>query len=142
MRNGADNWWQYAIVDLKSARLLLAEGIYTQACFHAQQAVEKALKAVIAARGETPPRTHKISLLVEITSLPLEDLANELNDLDLVYLPTRYPDALPGTLPEGEPSRELAAECVDLAGEVVDRIAKYLRERAGLSASEDSPEGG
>jgi len=50
------------------------------------------------------------------------DLMGELNDalrlLDRFYIPTRYPDALPGTLPEGlllRPAVETAPEELKLA---------------------------
>ena len=32
--------------------------LFNQVCFHAQQCVEKALKAFIAAGGVAPPKTH------------------------------------------------------------------------------------
>jgi len=34
-------WLQFAADDLKSANVLLAEGLYNIVCFHSQQAVEK-----------------------------------------------------------------------------------------------------
>ena len=39
------------------ARLAIDQGIYRQTCFHAQQAVEKALKAFLLFRTGTYPRT-------------------------------------------------------------------------------------
>ncbi len=54
--------------DLSSARALVAaEGIFERPVgFHAQQAVEKALKAALAARGAEFPFTHDIALLIEL----------------------------------------------------------------------------
>lgn len=43
---------------------------------HAQQAVEKSLKGVLAARGIEIPRTHDLTRLVELTA------ADELTDVD------------------------------------------------------------
>ena len=37
-------WLQYAGDDLRSAKILLAEGVYNVACLHAQQAVENCSK--------------------------------------------------------------------------------------------------
>lgn len=34
--------------------------------FHAQQAVEKGLKAVLAARGEAVPKTHDLTFLLQL----------------------------------------------------------------------------
>jgi hypothetical protein len=50
----------YAEDDLRMARLGLEEGIYNQVCFHAQQCVEKCLKALLAKEGGLVPRTHKV----------------------------------------------------------------------------------
>lgn len=38
-----DRWLIFAREDLVVAKIVLDEGIYHQACFHAQQCVEKAL---------------------------------------------------------------------------------------------------
>lgn len=42
------------------AELAFDDGIYNQACFHAHPAIEKALKGLLEARGQAPPRTHKL----------------------------------------------------------------------------------
>jgi HEPN domain-containing protein len=42
-----ENWLQFAFDYPRSAEILLAAGIFTMVCFHAQQCVEKALKAVL-----------------------------------------------------------------------------------------------
>ncbi|HDM74842.1 MAG TPA: HEPN domain-containing protein [Deltaproteobacteria bacterium] len=39
-------WLKYADDDLRSAEVLLVEGIYNMVCFHAQQAVEKFFKSL------------------------------------------------------------------------------------------------
>ena len=41
-------WLKYASDDLRSAKILFAEGVYNIGCFHSQQAVEKLFKALIA----------------------------------------------------------------------------------------------
>ncbi len=47
--------------DLISARTMIAgAGPYDTACFHAQQAVEKFLKAIVAHAGKTIPKTHNL----------------------------------------------------------------------------------
>jgi HEPN domain-containing protein len=56
-----------ARADQVSVRALVenADGIDEIAGFHAQQAVEKCLKAALVLRGEDPPRTHDLVFLVE-----------------------------------------------------------------------------
>lgn len=41
---------------------------YDAVCFHAQQCVEKLLKALLTARGTTPPKTHDLILLDRLLS--------------------------------------------------------------------------
>jgi len=57
-------WLRLADEDLAMARLALDQGIYRQTCFHAQQAVEKALKALLLARQGPYPRTHSLEDLL------------------------------------------------------------------------------
>ena len=40
-------WLRLALEDSKTAQVLFKESIWSHACFHAQQAVEKGLKALI-----------------------------------------------------------------------------------------------
>ena len=41
------DWFKEAKEDLKSAKILARSGQYHHACFHAQQAAEKAVKAAL-----------------------------------------------------------------------------------------------
>ncbi len=73
----AEEWMRYANSDLKLARIAPPPSILLEAfCFHAQQAVEKALKAVLIAQSVLFPRTHNIGtlldLLAEYVSVPEE----------------------------------------------------------------------
>lgn len=109
-------WLDFAEEDLRTAELALKEGIWNQACFHAQQCAEKALKALLASRGLAPPRTHKIADLISLLGAEASpDFANDLYYLDAFYIPTRYPDALPGSLPDGLPLERDAREALALA---------------------------
>ena len=91
-------------------------------CFHAQQAAEKALKAVLVAQGETAPRTHDIAILLEriqaFTSLPAKLLlASRLNEYAVW---TRYPG-------DAEPVlEEEYLEAVDIAREVLGWVEDQL----------------
>jgi len=65
MKEAEARWLYVATEDLRTAELTHREGIYAQTCFHAQQCVEKALKAAVVARtGRPPPRTHSIAELL------------------------------------------------------------------------------
>jgi len=127
MNEAIDRWLVFAREDLRMAELALADGIFNQACFHAQQCVEKAIKGWLGQQGRVPPRTHRMADLLPL--LP-PDLMGELNDalrlLDRFYIPTRYPDALPGMLPGGMPGQHDAEEALDLARRTLQRVESIL----------------
>lgn len=95
-------------------------------CFHCQQAAEKILKGVLAARNVPPPRTHDLLLLLELI-LPLAPTAKNLRD-DLVILTpysvaTRYPDD-----DMGVPSLADAKEARQCADRVLNWLAHEIPE--------------
>ena len=103
-------WVAFAENDLLTAEILLREKVWNQVCFHSQQAVEKMLKSALLQSER--PRTHKIGDLLRRTeALKLSDaLQSELRLLDRFYIPSRYPDALPGMLEDGMPTEADARE--------------------------------
>ena len=63
-------WLDRAAEDLKVAGLVLRERHYAHACFLAQQATEKAMKAFLLVRSNAYPRTRKlVDLLGECEAL-------------------------------------------------------------------------
>jgi HEPN domain-containing protein len=66
-----DEWMSHAQSDLKLARLAVMDASIRleQVCFHAQQAVEKAIKAVLLSRGIEFPLTHDIEDLLQIAEI-------------------------------------------------------------------------
>jgi HEPN domain-containing protein len=57
----ARGWFLKGDSDLSAARQILSgQGPYDTACFHAQQAVEKYLKSVLALHDRAIPRTHDL----------------------------------------------------------------------------------
>ena len=123
-----NKWIVFAREDLKMAELALRERIYNQTCFHSQQCVEKALKGFIGYKGKIHPQTHKlVDILSSISPCPFDDLTDKIVVLDRFYTPTRYPDALPGTLPEGLPPEKDAKEAIEVARLVLERIKKEMK---------------
>lgn len=116
MKTSGDRWLEFARQDLQMAELAMNEGIYNQVCFHSQQCVEKCIKGLMTDLGKTPPRTHSIvDLLGQLPLDCLQHLREELAQLDIFYIPTRYPDALPGSLADGSPGKEDAEEAIAAA---------------------------
>lgn len=125
-----NNWFNFAQEDLIVAKLSFNEKIYNQACFHSQQGVEKMLKGFLKINNKNIPKVHSLAqlltLCVEIDS-SFETLRADCVKLDDYYIPTRYPDALPGMLPEGLPSEDDAQKAILTLEEVMDFITKKLR---------------
>ena len=95
-------WMRQSEYDLESARLLMNEGFYSQACFMSQQVAEKTLKALAYYRGDSDVRGHTLRALVSSleTSYPELSKFHEMTEtLESYYIPTRYPDALPSGAP-------------------------------------------
>ena len=137
MNEDVTQWLAFANEDLRMAQIAFVEEIYNQVCFHAQQCVEKSIKAAILADGTTPRRSHVIVELMNDLSAPwLADLADQLPKIDMFYIPTRYPDTLPGMLPDGPPSSVEAKEVLHLARQVYERTVTELNI---LAYSDDEP---
>jgi HEPN domain-containing protein len=69
--------------DLAAAKTLLdAESSGLIVGFHCQQAVEKALKAVLAVRGADFPYTHDVGLLIQLCEDAATAPPEELRDID------------------------------------------------------------
>jgi HEPN domain-containing protein len=92
---GAEDWLRHARSDLALASAVRPIGdiLAETLCFHAQQAAEKALKAILVHSGIEFPRTHSLRLLVdllphEIRTDPVLRSAIALTDYAVT---TRYP---------------------------------------------------
>jgi HEPN domain-containing protein len=69
MKDKADlvrGWTRKADSDLLALEASLSVGALDAACFHAQQAAEKYLKAYLVAKGIEFPLTHNLSKLLEL----------------------------------------------------------------------------
>jgi HEPN domain-containing protein len=63
------DWLRYARSDLELAGIIRPdEVLFEGLCFHAQQAAEKALKAVLVTMCIPPPKTHNIRILLDLLS--------------------------------------------------------------------------
>lgn len=104
--------WQKADSDLAAAAQVVAgEGPYDTACFHAQQAIEKSLQAVLAYRGEEIPRTHNLAYLASAATNAVDSLKldpEKLRGITAYAVELRYD---PGFWPE----RETAVEALAIA---------------------------
>jgi HEPN domain-containing protein len=119
-------WLRYAQAELALASAPLPPGAVRESlCFHAQQAAEKALKAVLIACGVPFPFTHNLRRLVDLLPAHITpDQAILVCDQLTVYAAaTRYPlDEPPVTDLEYR-------EAVSIAAAVVSWAERQLGQR-------------
>lgn len=118
-------WVGQALHDLATAELLVEHGRYPVACFLAQQAAEKALKGLLYHDGADIVLGHSVAALCREAAARhpvLEPHCGAWSTLDQHYIPTRYPDALPGGTPADVYTREQATQAVALCREVIDGV--------------------
>jgi HEPN domain-containing protein len=119
-------WLEYARDDLRVAHLALQHGYFSQAAYMAQQAGEKALKALILDSEAIPARTHDLFALRRV--VPAERRA-ALDEIDLKPLnewgvAERYPSDSP------EVSESAARTCVADADAVLAAVEDEFAEGA------------
>ncbi|MBU6997645.1 MAG: HEPN domain-containing protein [Theionarchaea archaeon] len=96
-------------------------------CFQARQSAEKALKAFLFSQGLRAIITHSIAeLLLEAQKYASFDIeTRHAKTLDSYYIPTRYPNGLPG---RSVPARYYSKEDADLCISCAELILKSVRE--------------
>jgi HEPN domain-containing protein len=115
-RELAGNWLAQARRDLDAAEYLFDGARYDAACFGAQQAAAKALKAALIWLAGDRPRTHQLGVLTAEIATYRPGAGDALGDiaaLDPYYVTTRYPDAIGGGVPGATffaPEAKLALE--------------------------------
>lgn len=126
MRPETEGWWRQAETDLRAGEWNLEGGFYYMAAWAAQQAAEKAMKALwLEIHGLTPPRTHDIQALGEDLQPP-ESVVADLEILVPAFDRARYPDA------RGVPPTDLlgatdAHEYLSAAQRILEWIATRLQ---------------
>ena len=119
----ARGWLTKARSDLATGNLVAdGDGPYDTACFHAQQAMEKALKALLALHEQPIPRTHNLEelqqLCLQIVMMP------ELATLDLIEA-SDYAVQVHYDL-EFWPTQAIASDAMLLAEQVVGLVIDAL----------------
>jgi HEPN domain-containing protein len=94
MPERSKDWIRQAARDLDSARSQKRAGFHEWACFIAQQAAEKALKALYQHLGAEAWGHSLLDLMNGLREkvVVAEPLREDARDLDRLYVPTRYPN--------------------------------------------------
>ncbi|MBC7098056.1 HEPN domain-containing protein [Candidatus Bipolaricaulota bacterium] len=116
------DWLDQAKRDLAHARNDLDAEFYEWACFSAQQAAEKVVKAVFQRLGAEAWGHSVADLLLELRRT--YEISDELIDcaleLDKAYIPTRYPNAHPSGAPRTRYTRAEAERLISHAQKIIE----------------------
>ena len=124
-------WICTARKDLDFARLAADAGFHAHACFNAHQAAEKAVKAIHYAKGARMVLGHGIRQLIEHLDAPSPAaLLSAARQLDLYYVPSRYPIGMDGGTPDEAFSADQSSGALGLANDIVGAAAQIIDELA------------
>ncbi len=129
IRDEVLDWLAEAKADLRHAEASARIGDYNWACFAAQQAAEKALKALTLHILGEYPRGHDLVKLYRRVREHVEIRLSEssLARLSAYYTQARYPNA--GIeRPSEEITKDQADEAITIARGVIDEISKIIRD--------------
>jgi HEPN domain-containing protein len=122
MPSRASDWFKQAVRDLEQARDSRAAGRHEWSCFAAQQAAEKAVKALHLHLGQEAWGHVIARLLQELpgTVAPANDLIEKARVLDNFYIPARYPNSHPQGAPFEHYGPLQSETALNYAGEIID----------------------
>jgi len=121
MAERSADWIKQAKRDLEMANIARESGFYEWTCFIAQDAAEKAVKAVYQLQGGAA-MGHGIGSLIrglEEKVHPSGEIVKSARMLDGFYIPSRYPDGLMHGSPADHFDMEDADGAIRSAGEIV-----------------------
>ena len=131
MSNRAQDWLAQARRDLEQARDSQGAGRHEWACFAAQQAAQKAVKALHLARGQEA-WGHVIARLLK--DLPVEapaDLLDKARVLDNFYVATRYANGHPEGAPFEHYGPLQSRDAITYAVEIFDFVSTEVARPGG-----------
>lgn len=135
----AARWLSQAENDIAFAEIGLREGFYAQACFLAQQAAEKALKAVHYAEGARFVLGHSVMRLIQELKEQYPDFLQDMDvarELDQYYIPTRYPNGLPEGAPHEFYSSTQATAALAGAKSIIEKARHIIRQMEEMANDE------
>lgn len=124
MPRRAEDWFNQAIRDLEQAEDSRRAGRHEWACFAAQQAAEKAVKALHLHLNQEAWGYVIAKLLQELPesiNIP-EGMIDKARVLDTFYIPPRYPNSHPEGAPFEHYGPLQSEEAVKYAGEIIEFV--------------------
>ena len=129
----AKDWLNQAINDLRWAKEGVKTQFYSQVCFISQQAAEKAIKS-IAYHKEYDIKGNSIAKIAKAIGINSE-VEEAGKRLDIYYISSRYPDALPEGAPYEFFSLSQANNAVIDAEIIIQKAKSELIHRVDLPFS-------
>jgi len=111
----ASDWLRRSRSDLALARAPLPPGVlYNELCFHAQQAVEKSIKAVLVHRGIEFRKVHHLDYLIGLIpgDIPVPPEAADAVGLTNYAVVSRYPGDYEDIMEEAYQEAVLIAQAI------------------------------
>ncbi|MDY0095856.1 MAG: HEPN domain-containing protein [Candidatus Vecturithrix sp.] len=131
MKTLTQEWLKAAHDDLETIeQIVQQEHLTNVAAFHAQQAVEKCLKALLEEQGVEFPKTHDLLRLQKLLlsdAIQLDINQAMLRRLNLLYIDSRYPGEF-GLLPNGKPTLADAREFYQFAQGIYTTVCARLKD--------------
>jgi len=125
MREETQAWLEQAKDDYKYAEANLKIGVFYVCSFLAQQAAEKALKALyIETKRIVPAKTHNLIKLGKELKTPSYILEG-LREINPVFVTTRYPDAANGR-PTEMFNKKIAQNYLEIAKDVLQWVETQI----------------
>jgi len=132
MRRESERWLDEALWDLETARILHKNARYNAACFYAQQAAEKAMKALLYSLNEAA-WGHSVRILIEryiekTGDRDAEALLSDARELDRHYIPSRYPNAHPSGTAHEAYDQKTSENAIKSSERIVELASRRLKE--------------
>ncbi|MEJ5361651.1 MAG: HEPN domain-containing protein [Spirochaetota bacterium] len=128
MKEAIQEWMRQAEEELKTAMYLLEGGFFKGVCYHAQQCIEKAIKANLLYKGWDLEKTHNINRLIALCNeykIPIKLSDEEIAFIDSIYK-GRYPVDI-GLLPLGEPDAKDAQHAAEIARRILNEAKENIK---------------
>lgn len=130
-----ERWLAAARRAVGAARLQAEHGFHEWACFLAEQSAQLGVKGLLHGIG-APAWGHDLPVLCEqareLVGGPWPDEAGRWAErLSRYYIPTRYPDAVPGRIPGDRYSATDSGEALFDAEALLDAVERTWTELSG-----------
>ncbi len=124
----AKRWFLQALRDYKAAQDSLRNENYEWSCFQAQQAAEKALKALLYAHGRSAWGHSLVELLNYLKDVEdvREDYYVDARELDRHYIPSRYPNSSESGYPGMYYDEPTACRALEACKRIIDWVKGCL----------------